>query len=214
MVKIDENYFKVDDGMKENSIEDILDKDEQVLLREKPYKKAYILAAVFKALPFTLIWLAFDTAFIVGIAMVGAPKFIWGFIVPFFALHLTPVWFYFANIIRSVAELKNMEYVFTEKRIIIRSGVIGIDFKNILYTDIKGVNLKVGLIDRLCKVGDIYITALEQSAVLYDIQNPYRILKKMQRIVNDIKTDIIFPNALRPSENPGFKTKYKPDDED
>ena len=33
MGKIDENYFKMDDNMKHNTIEDILDEDENVLLR-------------------------------------------------------------------------------------------------------------------------------------------------------------------------------------
>ncbi len=213
MVKIDKDFFKTDDTMHANSIEDVLDAEEQILLREKPDKKSYILSSVFKMLPIALIWGGIDITIIVCVAMSGAPGYIWAFLVPFFALHLMPVWMYIGGIVRAVAELKNIEYVFTEKRIIIRSGVVGIDYKNVFYTDIKGVNLRVGLIDRLCKVGDIFITAHEQSVVLYDIHNPYRILKKMQKIVLDIKSDIMFPNALRPEENRGFKTKYRADDD-
>ena len=36
----------------------------------------------------------------------------------------------------------------------------------------------------------------------------YFITQKLQEIVIDIKTDIEFPNGLRPGENPGYSTKY------
>lgn len=210
MGKIDENFFKMNDNMKQNSIEDMLDDEENVLLRLKPKKSAFILNSFLTMLPFALIWLAFDVTFIVIIAtQANPPTFIWAFIVPFFALHLMPVWIWLANIIKSNKSHKNLEYAFTEKRIIIRSGVIGIDFKNIYYSDIESVNLKVGLIDRMCKVGDIYIQANTQTTVIQDIENPYFILSKLQKIVLDIKTDIYFPNNLRPKENDGYKTKYK-----
>ncbi len=212
MGKIDENYFKIDDNMKQNSIEDILDADESALLSLKPKKSAFILNSIFSMFPIALIWLLFDGGFIAGIAIAG-PKLPVGVIIfmcVFFLFHLMPVWLWISNIIKANIRYKNTEYVFTEKRIIIRSGVVGIDFKNIYYSDIKGVNLKVGIIDRMCKVGDIYIQALEQSSVIEDIENPYFILNKIQKIVLDIKTDIIFPNDLRPSENHGYKTKYRP----
>lgn len=210
MGKIDENFFKMDDDFKQNQIEDMLDDDESVLLRLKPKKKAFVLNAILRMLPIALLWLVFDGFFIVMVAITSAPSFIWAILVPFFAFHLMPVWIWLSNIIKANASHKNIEYVFTEKRIIIRSGMIGIDFKNIYYSDIKGVNLKVGFIDRLCKVGDIYIQALDQTAVIEDVENPYFILSKIQKIVLDIKTDIYFPNNLRPNENNGFKTKYRP----
>ena len=103
---------------------------------------------------------------------------------------------------------KNIAYVFTEKRILLRTGIIGIDYKNIYYSDIIGVNLKVGVIDKLCKVGDIYIRANDQNAVLFDVEQPYALLNKIQKIVFDIKSDIIFPNGLRPDTNEGYNTKY------
>ena len=162
--------------------------------------------------PFELIWLLFDSVFI--IAMIATKAFsqmpigaVIGIIV-FFAFHLTPVWIWLGNIITASKGHKNLEYVFTNKRIIIRSGIIGIDFKNIYYSEIQSVNLKVGLIDKMLKVGDIYIKSKNNSEVLFDITDPYFITQKLQEIVIDIKTDIEFPNGLRPEENPGYKTKY------
>lgn len=166
-------------------------------------------------LPIAILWLIIDGGFIAGMCIIGKDMlaFIWAIIVPFFAIHLMPVWIWISKIIHASTSHKNIEYAFTQKRIIIRTGLI-VDFKNIYYSDITGVNLRVGFFDKLFKVGDIYISSQMLSAVLYDIPDPYFILKKIQKIVNDIKTDIIFPNQLRPSENKGYATKYNPDDSD
>ena len=39
--------------------------------------------------------------------------------------------------------------------------------------------------------------------------DPLFITQKLQAIANDIKTDIYYPNSLRPKENEGYKTEYK-----
>ena len=211
-MNIDENYFKTDNPMKQNSVEDILSKDEKILQRLKPNKRVLLLESVFKGLPVVLLWVAFDTFFIVMMIVTGAFKENPGLIpavIAFFTLHLLPLWLYILNIIKTMAGAKNIEYVFTDKRIIIRSGVIGIDFKNIYYTDVQGINCKVGIFDRMFKVGDLYIKALNQSAVLMNIETPYFYLQKLQKITLDIKADIQYPNDLRPKENHGYNTEYK-----
>lgn len=211
-MNIDENYFKTDNPMKQNSIEDILSKDEKILQRLKPNKRVLLLESIFKGLPVVLLWVAFDTFFIVMMIVTGAFKENPGLIpavIAFFTLHLLPLWLYILNIIKTMAGAKNIEYVFTDKRIIIRSGVIGIDFKNIYYTDVQGINCRVGIFDRMFKVGDLYIKALNQSAVLMNIETPYFYLQKLQKITLDIKTDIQYPNDLRPKENHGYNTEYK-----
>ena len=215
MKRIDENYFKVDDGMEKNEIEDILSPDEHILWREKPNKKAYIWSRVFTMFPIALIWLVIDGTFIgvmFGTGIVKEMSFglVLG-LLAFFMIHMTPVWIWLVSIILGAKEHKNIEYAFTEKRIIIRKGIIGIDFKNIYYTDVQSVNLKVGLTDKIFHVGDVYIKANHESVVLFDIKNPYEITTKLQKITLDIKTDIYYPNALRPDENPGYNTKYKGD---
>lgn len=214
MKKINENYFKNSktESSQPTQIEDIINKDEQILWRGKPKRKAYIFSSIFSMFPFALIWLLFDGVFIV--AMIATKAFskmpvgaVFGIVI-FFAFHLTPVWIWLGNIITASRGYKNLEYVFTNKRIIIRSGIIGIDFKNIYYSEIQSVNLKVGLIDKMLKVGDIYIKSKNSSQVLFDIDDPYFITQKLQEIVIDIKTDIEFPNGLRPEENPGYNTQY------
>ena len=213
MGNIDENYFKMPKVEQNNSIEEILGNEETLLLKQKPKKKAYIFNSFVKYLPMGFLWLLIDTGFIVGIAFAGSvPKIMWAFLVPFFAVHMIPVWACIANCIKAAKEWKNLEYAFTDRRIIIRTGVIGINIANVYYADIKGVNLRVGLFDRLFKVGDIYISSEGQSQVLYDLENPYFILERVQKIVLDLKTDVYFPNDLRPETNSGYNTKYRPRD--
>lgn len=214
MKKIDENYFKNTSNSKKQATEtkDILNKDEQVLWQGKPNKKAYILSSIFSMFPFGLVWLLFDGGAIIALVASGALKqmpigMIFG-LIAFFAFHLFPVWIWLGHIITASRSYKNIEYTFTNKRIIVRSGIIGIDFKNIYYSEIQSVNLKVGIFDKLFKVGDIYIKSPDKAEVLFDISDPYFITQKLQEIVIDIKTDIEFPNGLRPEENPGYNTKY------
>ncbi len=213
MANIDENYFNPDEGIKQNQVEDILEEGETILQRLKPDRRDYILEAIFKGLPFVLIWAAFDAFFIVMMVTTGAFAEMGGFMIPvligFFALHLLPVWLYIAGIVKRVGGYKNIEYVLTDKRVIIRSGLIGIDFRYFYYSAIQSVTVKVGLWDRLFKVGDLYLTATNQSAVLEDIKNPYFFGTKIEKIVQDIKADISYPNDLRPEENHGYNTKYK-----
>lgn len=210
-MKIDEKFF-YDNAMQKNSIEDVLNDDEKVLWQGKPNPKSYIWAAVIKMLPIAIIWILFDGMFIgaftMGLISDKIPAWILAIIIPFFLLHLTPVWIWLGGIIKAAREVKNLEYAITDRRIIIRSGVIGIDFKFINYTEIDSVNVKVGLIDRIFKVGDIYITSSVNSGVLWDVANPYGIGRALQKVTIDIKSDIHYPNALRPDNNPGYKAGY------
>ena len=215
MAKYNEKNFHADSQMRVNKIEDFLNEGEQVLWRARPKKSAFVWSKILNMLPFALIWLAFDGTFIGLMVSNGVfssmPVALVVFIVFFFLLHLLPFWIWLANVVTASAQHKNIEYAFTDKRIIIRTGII-IDIQNVFYMDIQSVNLKVGLVDRMMKVGDIYITTKSNTIVLWDLENPYVLVNNLQQISNNIKTDMYFPNQLRPEENKGFKTKYSQND--
>ena len=44
----------------------------------------------------------------------------------------------------------------------------------------------------------------------YCIENVSQIYSIIQKAVIDIQTDIEYPNQLRPDENPGYNTQYRP----
>ena len=213
MKKIDENYFKNSHAGEAVSMETMLGEDEQILWRGKPKKSAYLWNAFLKHFPIAFIWLLFDGGIIAMMIVTGAMKEAGApiaiFLTVFFAFHLLPVWIWLGNTLTAKKQCENLEYAFTNKRIIVRSGVVGVDYKNLYYAQIESVNLKVGLLDRLLKVGDIYIKCEGSASVLFDLEDPYFLTKKLQEIVLDIKTDVEFPNALRPENNPGYQTKYK-----
>ena len=211
MANLDKDYFKVEEPIKQNQVEDILNKDEEVLLRLRPERKVYIAEAFLKGLPIALLWGGIDALIIYMIVSNGALSeigFAVGFIFGFFIIHLIPVWLYLGQVIKRVWGYKNLSYTFTDKRIIIRSGLIGIDFRFIYYSDIASVDVKVGLLDRMFKVGDLYIKSSTQSLVLDDIKSPYQYGDKIQDLVRDLKADINYPNNLRPETNDGYKTRY------
>ena len=211
MKTINENYFKNTKTDSPTEIDNIIGEGESILWRGKPKKSAYILGSFFKMFPIALIWLLFDGFFIFALCQTGEniPPLAIIFLIVFFAFHLIPVWMWLSKVIVASREYKNLDYAFTNKRIIIRSGIIGIDFQNIYYSEIQSVNLKVGLLDKILKVGDIYIKSSSAAKVLFDLKDPYFLTQKLQEIVIDIKTDIQFPNDLRPTENHGYKTQIK-----
>ena len=213
MANIDEEYFKVEEDIKNNKVEDILAPGESILVRLKPDKKTYVLESIFKGLPLALVWGGFDAFFIYMIISQNVAKEIGMWFIPFmiffFGIHLIPVWLFIYRLIKKLAGYKNLEYVFTDKRIIIRSGLIGVDFKYIYYEEIQSVIVKVGIFDRLFKVGDLYIQTASQTGIVEDIKAPYQYSSKIQKIAQDIKTDINYPNDLRPEENHGYNTKLK-----
>lgn len=209
MAKYNEKYFK-NDGMKNNSIDNLLDKDEQVLWRGKPKKSAFIVSKIFNMLPIIILWLAVDGFLIyvlISKNIFEGNVMLTIALVAFLLIHLCPVWFWLSNVVTAWRQYKVIEYCFTNKRIIVRTGIF-VDIKNLYYADIQNVNLRVGLIDRMMKVGDIYVSGKFDATVICDIPDPYFITNQLQKIINDIKTDMSFPNAFRPEENKGFNTKY------
>ena len=189
---------------------------EQELWSDKKKKSAFIINNIVRMMPVALIWLLFDSFIIYVFISSGAIKEMVLPIILFFAFHLLPVWIWLGNVLTANKKWKNTKYYVTDKRIIVQTGIISASYDTIYYKDIKNVSLKVGIIDKLLKVGDIYIdtgnTTFTNSGTkklfmtLLDIEKPYT---RLQKIVLDIQSDLEFPNAYRPSENPGYKTKYK-----
>ena len=190
---------------------------ENLILSVKPKKRAYIINQVLTMMPIAIIWLMFDSFFIVT-ALQSSTKMLF-ILIPFMALHLLPVWIWLANVLSANKKWQNTKYYVTDKRIIIQNGFIGENYQTIYYKDIKNVNLRIGIIDKLLNVGDIYFdlgsyrtsdSVKSHVATFLDLENSKEIYIKLQKIVMDIQTDIEYPNALRPEKNPGYNTEYEP----
>ncbi len=129
-----------------------------------------------------------------------------------------PIAIFLWEFLRKLLSFGNTSYGYTNKRVMMRSGFIGTDFKSIDYDKISDIEVTVNFIERAFNVGTIKFfsgrteTNEGHTTKLYDrweaIENPYLIFKKVKQVSVDIKTDFNYPNALRPDTNPGYKTKY------
>ncbi len=208
-------YYEELDNPYDN-IERQLMADESIIWKGKPKKSAFVINASVKMMPIALLWLAFDGFFISTFVKTGGFGAMGGFIIVFFAFHLMPVWIWLSQILTAGKRWKNTEYAVTDRRIMLRNGLIGYQYESIYYTDIANVSLRVGAIDRMLKVGDIcihqtaYGSGKSAMASILDVEDADRVFAIVQKTVMDIQTDIHYPNALRPDNNPGYKTQYRP----
>lgn len=205
-------------------IEKILEQDERILWSGRPDRVAYSIGSISFYI-FALIWGAIDLGFLLlftrGFADGGGPPLL--FAVPFFMLHMMPVWIaLFGPIYRYLASGK-VEYVMTNKRIYIQSGLIGTDINSLELYEVQQLSVDVGIVEKMRGVGTVLLTRGAQGSSgknsgsswknkLLHIENPYDVYKLIQRVSLDVTTDYQFPNAYRPEENKGYQTQYNPGD--
>lgn len=203
-------YEKMSAGSEPFNVKEALTQGEELLWSGRPKKSAFIINKTVTMLPIAIVWLAFDLSFIIPIFSAGLFGETWFFMIPFFAIHLMPVWIWLGNVLTAKKKWDRTQYAVTDRRIIIQTGLWGMNYESIFYKDISNVQLRVGLIDRLLKVGDIYFQIAKGGTQSFlDVENVYELYPKLQKTVMDIQTDIEYPNDLRPLENRGYRTKYK-----
>lgn len=89
-------------------------------------------------------------------------------------------------------------FTITDKRIVVRSGIIGTDYNSIFFTEIKTVNVRVDLIDKIFAVGTINVDTgkietlsdgkSSQTKTAFDrlsyINQPYEVYKILQNTLS------------------------------
>lgn len=210
-------------------LERMISKNEQILWRGKPDKKCFILEGIFNPLlPLAILWLAVDSLFIfIGIKAItkGDPM---GFgILAFILIHLMPVWIYLLGALLTVRRYRHTEYIVTDKGVYISGGVFSYSCEMKPFTELARVNIHRGIIDQYIGVGDVVLTGnnvadmYSRSQVrintslagigitIADIREYHKVFDLIKKLQEDIYTDTMYPNDLRPPENHGYKTEYK-----
>ena len=189
----------------------VKDSNERIAWIGKPALVPFIMSGL-PFLIFGLLWGAFDMFFIMNLGS----NMLW-FAIPFFAIHMFPCYGSILNILRLMLVHGNTYYGITDKRLMLRSGFWGTDFKAIDYDKIVDLEVNVNPIENMFGVGSIRAFSgdtTSKGSRVYDtfvgVQQPYEVFKKIKEMTVDIKTDWNYPNALRPEENPGYRTKYNP----
>ncbi len=130
------------------------------------------------------------------------------------------LWPYFAGRVK--------EYAITQKRVLIKSGLIGTDFKSVYFDQIKNVIVDVGLIGKIFGVGSIKIDVGKtetystggsggkfgssgnvRTRTMYDtlsnIDNPYKVYKYFQGTLRTNKESLYSGRADRESNPEAYK---------
>ena len=193
----------------------VLASGETILWKGKPKRSAFLLSKVLTMMPIALVWLCFDGFFIGNMLHAGGGMW---FMIPFFALHLMPVWIWLGSALTAARRWSNTDYYVTNRRIIIRGGALAVNETSLFYKDLRNAQVRIGLLDKLTHTGDIvfddgmvpYNRNRRTVHMLEDLEDPHGVYNRIQRIILDIQTDMEFPNAYRPEENPGYRTQYRP----
>ncbi len=205
--------------MYENEFRDILDSNERVIWSDKPHILVH-LASGLPLLIIGIIWGLMDSFFIGGFMFDGGFGFrgIFNFFTIFMLLHMFPFWLGIGNMIRLILVYRNTYFCYTNKRVIIKTGFMGVDYKIEDFYNIENLEVNVGPLENMLGVGTIridegYIRTGNNSRKrvgnrLYGIQRPYEVFKALKEIVTDIKADINYPNDYRPETNKGYNTRY------
>ena len=187
---------------------------ETILWRGKPQKKGFIATRCLSMLPIAAVWLVLDLQFILQAAGSGSMM-----LLPFFALHLMPVWIWLGSAVTSVRRWKNTMYYATNRRIIIQSGFLAVNETSVYYKDIRNVQIRVGLLDKMFGTGDIIFddgcyhhNRRHRNIPVHmfeDLEDAREVYARIQKTVLDMQTDMEYPNAYRPEQNPGYGTDYR-----
>ena len=185
-----------------SSFEDInmlLSSNEEVLFEVKPNKKRYIfignifgslLGIIFGAVFFTI-----GLLILLGIIVSTDESSMWVGGLVFLIFGAIPMLSPIINFITKFFAYKNLMYVVTNDRLIIRSGVIGVDYKEMSLYSITSMNVRVDFFDKLVNpnTGVIYFASASTPMVMNQngktntssfkfeyIENPYDVYKKIK----------------------------------
>lgn len=172
----------------------ILDKNEKIIKVIKPNKLklfVYWFSAVF--------WVAFWLVFCSVISMIGASMDA-GVSIPW-QYYMIPVgvfvlMFVITGILAAVY-YKNNYFAYTNTRVLIRSGIIGIDFKSLDMRYVGAINVKVGFWDKVLKretgtisFGSMSSPMATSRAIGYNfshIEKPYELYREMKEVIDQVK---------------------------
>ena len=220
------------DNYAKSELELMVGSNEKILWKGKPDKSCFILEGIFNPmLPFALVWFLFDSVFIaafLGDATISKTSTVFPMLpLIFFFLHLMPVWIYLGGIIFVLRRYKHIEYIVTDKGVYYSGGLFSYTCNMKPFTELARVNIHRGIIDQIIGVGDVVLTSNNvadyySSSVRVDgrpvgtgfgitisnIKDYRRVFELIKKLQEDIYTDTMYPNALRPEENQGYRTKY------
>lgn len=217
------------DNYAKSELELMVGKNEKILWKGKPNKRGFILEGIFNPmLPFALVWFLFDSVFIVaflgGTTGSSAPTAFSIFPLVFILFHMMPVWIYIGGALFVFRKYEHTEYIVTDKGVYISGGTFAYECNMKPFTELARVNIHRGIIDQMLGVGDVVLTSnnvgdlynyranrnsLSIGTIISDIKDYRQVFELIKKLQEDIYTDTMYPNDLRPETNHGYNTRYR-----
>lgn len=183
----------------EEDVKRILDNDEEIIKTYKPNKKRFVYINLLTTCLFFLIPIGI---FIFGsLGLVGVVPFVneagdreFGGPIGLMAFGGVGLLFLLINAIGLFVRYKKTFYFVSNKRLIIRSGFIGADYKSIPLETVGAVDVKVDFLDKLVKndtgtiiFGSASTPIVNQQNVIFafhSVDNPYESYKEVKEIIS------------------------------
>lgn len=191
----------------ENLFDNILDSDEKIIKVLKPNKFKFFWSSVLGAIIFTLFFVGF------GIMTVTIPDEL-GEVAPIGVLIVIValvVVLDFLLIFCTYLSYKKRFYAYSNKRVIIRCGVIGVDYKSLDIDMIGAIDVGVGLLDKLFRknTGTISFGSVASPMTagggaafsFYSVQNPYELYKEIKTVINETKEKAAKKSKSKPKKD-------------
>ncbi|MDE6505468.1 MAG: PH domain-containing protein [Clostridia bacterium] len=144
----------------EHLFDDILEKNEQIIKIIKPSKSRYT-KAMFAPFIIPIFWPHLILILVVTL-----------FTFPFIYMH----------------GYKNLYYAYTNKRLIVRKGMIGVDYRSLDFKNITASSVAVDLFDKGKKAttGTISFSSPTSSIKFQYVENPYDLLREIREHIDSI----------------------------
>ena len=191
----------------ENLFDNILDSDEKIIKVLKPNKFKFFWSSVLGAILFTIFFVGF------GIMTITIPDE-FGEVAPlgvFFTILAVVVVLDFLLIFCTYLSYKKRFYAYSNKRVIIRCGVIGVDYKSLDIDMIGAIDVGVGLLDKLFRknTGTISFGSVARPMTagggaafsFYSVQNPYELYKEIKTVINETKEKAAKKSKSKPKQD-------------
>ena len=154
----------------EHLFDDILDRDEHIVKIIKPNKKRF-----WRGMCFPLMIPIFWPHVIIIMA-----------VTLFFTLPL-----YYSK------RYKNMYYAYTNKRIIVRDGGVGVDYRTLDYKHITATSVNTGFLDKGLGTGDIAFKSPTTGISLWYVEKPYDLLREIKEYMEEAVAPSPAPSVMQ-----------------
>lgn len=174
----------------------LVDPTEYVLYQGKPKKMAFVLNNAGALLPIAVVWLLFDGGIIAtivgGFLMTGGMGSfsMLGFVIPFFALHLMPVWACIGKFVKSMAVWKKSQYIITDRNVYVQCVNSDMKTESVPVNTIISATMKQQGFDTFFCVYDIEFSTEDGRYIeILDVKEGVKIYKELKKFADKNSAD-------------------------